>query len=70
MLSALLLDTPLVGIGGGGGGPLKEGSGGGGGGVGAADAEDTDLLVVWPEFTSLKASIASMPSLFHVTPDG
>ncbi len=71
MLSGLLLEAPFVGIGGGGGGLSNEGRGGGRGGPDAADGEDTaDLEVVWLEFTSFKASIASMPSLFQVTPEG
>lgn len=64
-------ETPFGGIG--GGGTLsKDGSGGGGGGGGADVAERADGGEVggldW--YTSCRASRGSMPSLFHVNPDG
>lgn len=69
MPSEGFLETPLVGMGGGGGGPSKEGRGGGGGGPGVEEGEETDLEAVCPALTSLRASMASMPSLFQVTPE-
>ena len=72
MSDAPPFEAPFAGIGGGGGGALsKFGSGGGGGAPGPAEGEEIEgLASVWPDWTSLRASTASIPSLFQVTPEG
>lgn len=72
MSEVLAPEVPLVGISG-GGGASNDGRGGGGGGDGtfevdgAVEALDGD----WPDWTSWRASIGSIPFLlFQVTPVG